>query len=146
MFFPGTLPAKAIRMCWSLMCSAAAAGGGAGAAAGAVAGEVPEGVAEPDADEEHPAIVRRSPRAAAVNAAERLVLIGTSAPILFVRAQYGGGRPSPPLAPPCARGTGHRRPGDDPAAATRDRPRAGRSRRAPPRTRRPRAPSAPTRA
>src|SRR5439155_19608624 len=82
---------------------------------------------------EHRAIVRRNPRATAVTAAERLVLIGTSASILFVRAQYGGGCP-PPLALPRARGTGHRRAGG-PTAPARERSRGDRSCRQPSRIR-----------
>ena len=61
------------------MCSALGAAGGAGAAVAAVAEDVPDADPEREPEEEHPAIVRRNPRATAVTAAERLVLIGTSA-------------------------------------------------------------------
>jgi hypothetical protein len=87
---PGTLPAKEMRMCWSLMCWATGAGGGAGtgveAAAAATLGEEFVGVGV-EAGLLHATVVVRSPRAAAAAAAERFVLIGTSAAILFVRAQ-----------------------------------------------------------
>jgi len=87
---PGTFPEKEMRMCWSLMCSAAGAGGRAGTgvepAAAATLGEELAGAAV-EAGLLHATVVRRSPRAAAAAAAERFVLIGTSAGILFVRAQ-----------------------------------------------------------